>query len=80
MRNLTKALNKLAVTMQLYMPQKPKNSEIRLTEPQGFTEDELKALNDPDTWDEVDAAAESSEIRHRRLIGDIRDPEAYDLR
>lgn len=33
MKSLTKALNKLAVSMQLYMPQKPKNSEIRLTEP-----------------------------------------------
>lgn len=33
LKNLTKALNKLAVSMQLYMPQKPKNSEIRLTEP-----------------------------------------------
>lgn len=38
MRNLTKALNNLAVSMQLYMPQKPKNSEIRLTEPANLEE------------------------------------------
>lgn len=38
LKNLTKALNKLAVSMQLYMPQKPKNSEIRLTEPANLEE------------------------------------------
>lgn len=38
LKNLTKALNKLAVSMQLYMPQKPKNSEIRLTEPANLDE------------------------------------------
>ena len=38
MRNLTRALNNLAVSMQLYMLQKPKNSEIRLTEPANLDE------------------------------------------
>ena len=38
MRNLTRALNNLAVSMQLYMPQKPKNSELRLTEPANLDE------------------------------------------
>lgn len=32
MKNLTNALDRLANYMQMYKPQKPKNSEIRLTE------------------------------------------------
>lgn len=32
LKNLTRTLDKLARSMQLYMPQKPKNDAIRLTE------------------------------------------------
>lgn len=38
MKNLTNALDRLANYMQMYKPQKPKNSEIRLTEPADLDE------------------------------------------
>lgn len=40
LKNLTRTLDKLACSMQLYMPQKPKNDTIRLTEPANLEEGE----------------------------------------
>jgi len=71
LKKLTRSLDTLARSMQLYMPQKPKNSEIRLTEPaQELTEDEIRLLNDPRTWEAVEKAAQSTERRPRPRLRD----------